>query len=94
MLVPHCNAPRDSSIKSQTDETLVEGSIHRREYFQGFMSALGLHSPLPLKKKRPAPAIVSTRDWPQASLQIAATWFLLNAGTVRLEFPATCKSVC
>ncbi|MGB2680907.1 MAG: hypothetical protein WBE39_06290 [Candidatus Competibacter sp.] len=45
------------------------------------MSVLGLPPPLPMKKKRPAPAVIAERNWPEGRrLQIDATRFRWDDG--------------
>mgnify|MGYP000846935025 CR=1 FL=1 len=52
-----------------------------RERVRRFMGRVGVQPPPPMKKKRPAPAVVAERDWPQGRrLQIDATRFRLDDG--------------
>lgn len=52
-----------------------------RERIRRLMGELGLQPPPPTKKKRPAPAVVAERDWPEGRrLQIDATRFRLDDG--------------
>jgi len=52
-----------------------------RERVRRLMGEEGLQPPPPLKRKRPAPAVIAERDWPQGRrLQIDATRFRLDDG--------------
>ena len=52
-----------------------------RERVRRWMHKLGLRPPAPIKRKRPAPAVLAEQDWPQGRrLQIDATRFRLDDG--------------
>ncbi|MBK8168497.1 MAG: DDE-type integrase/transposase/recombinase [bacterium] len=52
-----------------------------RERVRRLLGVLGLQPPLPMKKKRPAAAVVAQQDWPEGRrLQIDATRFRLDDG--------------